>query len=54
MLKNWQTQIHVDKSNQTIVTLTQAFHAALCRISSPEEDNEPSLYKVDGKKTFYF
>lgn len=49
MLKNWQNAIHSDKSNQTITALTQAFHAALCSISSQEEDTLPSQYKVEGE-----
>lgn len=49
MLKNWQTTIHTDQSNQTIIALTQAFHAALCRISSQEEETVSSQYKVEGK-----
>lgn len=49
MLKNWQTAIHTDKSNQTIIALTQAFHAALFSISIQEEDSLSSQYKVEGK-----
>lgn len=49
MLKNWQSAIHTDQSNQTIIALTQAFHAALCRISNQEEETVSSQYKVEGK-----
>lgn len=52
MLKNWQTQIHTDKSNKTIMALTQAFHAALCSISNQEEESEPCQYKVEGKGSY--
>lgn len=52
MLRNWQTQIHNDKSNQTIIALMQAFHAALCQISNQEEENEPAQYKVEGNILF--
>lgn len=48
MLKKWQSEIRTDKSNKTIITLTQAFHAALFTISSCEEDDESSYYKVEG------
>lgn len=51
MLKNWQQQIHMDKSNQTINTLTQAFHAALCRISNQEEEIVASDYMVEGNNS---
>lgn len=53
MIKNWQIQIHSDKSNQTIIALTQAFHAALCRISTSDEEFEHSEYKIEGKKKTY-
>ncbi|XP_018561160.1 nucleolar complex protein 2 homolog [Anoplophora glabripennis] len=52
MLKKWQSEIQTDKSNKTITTLTQAFHAALFTISSREEDDEPSHYKVEGSAVF--
>ncbi|CAG9857031.1 unnamed protein product [Phyllotreta striolata] len=51
MLRAWQTDIQTDKSSKTITTLIDAFHAALQRISS-EEDNEPAYYKVDGSAVF--
>lgn len=53
MLKNWQTTIHTDKSNQTVIALTQAFHAALCSISSQEEETLSAQYKVEGKIQYY-
>lgn len=53
MLKAWQVDIRNDKSNKTILELTRAFHAALCRISSEDSDNEPAYYKVDGKLNYF-
>lgn len=52
MLKNWQAQIHTDKSNHTIMALTQAFHAALSSISNQEDESEPSKFKVEGNIFF--
>lgn len=52
MLKAWQNDIQTDKSNKTIVALTQAFHAALLRVSNPEEADEIAHYKVDGSSVF--
>lgn len=48
MLKKWQSEIRTDKSNKTITILTEAFHAALFSISTREEGDEPSYYKVEG------
>ncbi|KAJ8972628.1 hypothetical protein NQ314_000084 [Rhamnusium bicolor] len=47
MLKKWQSDIHTDKSNKTIIDLTQAFHAALFRIANQDEDKEPSHFRVE-------
>lgn len=51
MLKKWQSDIQTDKSNKTIGQLIQAFHAALQRVSS-KQDEEPARYKVDGSAVF--
>lgn len=52
MLKKWQIDIHSEKSVKLIANLVHAFHAALERVSS-EKDQEPSMYKVEGKITNY-
>ncbi|XP_050311037.1 nucleolar complex protein 2 homolog [Anthonomus grandis grandis] len=53
LIKKWQTDIQTEKSNKTIIEVTQAFHAALKRISSDEEqDDEPVRFKVDGSAVF--
>lgn len=53
MLKTWQKDIQTDKSNKTIVTLTQAFHAALMRVSNTDEEtDEITHFKVDGSSVF--
>ncbi|KAJ8923311.1 hypothetical protein NQ315_001869 [Exocentrus adspersus] len=51
LLKKWQSDIQTDKSNKTIITLTEAFHAALVTIST-QEDEEPSHFKVEGSAVF--
>lgn len=48
MLKQWQTDIKTDKTNQTIRNLVHAFHAALRRVSSNEDDDEVVHFKVGG------
>ena len=49
IIKKWQNDIQTDKSNKTIIELGHAFHAALRRISSAEEqDEEPAHFKVEG------
>lgn len=58
LIKTWQNDIQTDRSNQTIIKLTQAFHAALKTISgnSEEPDDEPDHFKVEGwcLKTFLY
>lgn len=49
LLKKWQVDIQTDKTNQTIRNLIHAFHAALRRVSSNEDDDEPVQFKVGGK-----
>lgn len=51
LIKQWQNNIQHDKSNKTIIELTQAFHAALRRVSSMDEEEEPLKYKVEGRIT---
>jgi nucleolar complex protein 2 len=51
MLKNWDTAIQKDLTNKTILSLTRAFHAALVRVSS-ENEQEPCQYKVEGSAVF--
>ncbi|EFA07851.1 nucleolar complex protein 2 [Tribolium castaneum] len=51
MLKSWENSIQSDKSNKTITTVMQAFHAALLRVSS-EEGQEQSNFKVEGPAVF--
>lgn len=48
MLKQWQTDIQTDKTNQTIRNLVHAFHAALRRVSSNEDDDTVVHFKVGG------
>lgn len=48
LIRSWQSDIQTDKTNKTIVALTQAFHAALFRVVS-KEDDEPVHYRVEGK-----
>jgi nucleolar complex protein 2 len=51
MLKNWDTAIQKDLTNKTILSLTRAFHAALVRVTS-ENEQEPCQYKVEGSAVF--
>ncbi|XP_076266576.1 nucleolar complex protein 2 [Rhynchophorus ferrugineus] len=52
LIKQWQSSIKTDRSNKTIIELTQAFHAALKRVSNSEEENEPLKYKVEASSVF--
>ncbi|KAJ8941623.1 hypothetical protein NQ318_000329 [Aromia moschata] len=53
MLKKWQTDIQTDKSNKTIITLTQAFHAAMFHVAAnQEEDETPEYFKIEGSAIF--
>nr|CAH7740081.1 unnamed protein product [Callosobruchus chinensis] len=51
MLKQWQSDLRIDKSNKSIIVAIQAFHAAL-RTVSTEEDDAPTYYKVEGSAVF--
>lgn len=51
LIKQWQSDIHKDKSAKTIHHLAKAFNAALIRVSS--DDSAPSSeYRVDGSSVF--
>ncbi|XP_030745334.1 nucleolar complex protein 2 homolog [Sitophilus oryzae] len=52
IIKKWQTDILVEKSNKTIIEVIQAFHAALKRVSSDDEESEPAKYKVEASSVF--
>ncbi|XP_058798765.1 nucleolar complex protein 2 homolog isoform X2 [Phymastichus coffea] len=50
LLKDWQTEIQVDKSSKTIKYVVEAFHAALESISDAE--HKTTQYKVEGGAIF--
>lgn len=52
MLKNWESSIQTDTTNQTITMLIQAFHGALLRVSNNDEAQGFSVYKVDSSAVF--
>ncbi|KAI4457211.1 nucleolar complex 2 and rad4-related [Holotrichia oblita] len=51
MLKSWQNDVRIDKSNVTIVKLIKAFHAAITRVTN-ESDDGSTPYKVEGSAIF--
>lgn len=52
MIKIWQAELRTDKSNETIGNVVKAFHAALLNVSSPEEQEINTQYKVKGSAVF--
>lgn len=52
MLRTWQSDILTDKTNKTIIALTQAFHACVLQVNNEAEGNTDSPYKVDGAPVF--
>lgn len=52
MLKNWESSIQTDPTNQTITTLMQAFHGALLRVSNEDKAQSSSVYKVESSAVF--
>ncbi|XP_060521938.1 nucleolar complex protein 2 homolog [Cylas formicarius] len=53
IIKKWQSDIQADRSNKTIVEVTQAFHAALLRVSNIDmPDDESVRFKVEGSSIF--
>ncbi|CAH0563898.1 unnamed protein product [Brassicogethes aeneus] len=53
LIKQWQNDIQTDKSKNTILNVTQAFHACLKRVSADDDqDEEPALFKVEGSSVF--
>ncbi|XP_057654661.1 nucleolar complex protein 2 homolog [Diorhabda carinulata] len=51
VLKSWQAEIQLDKTNKTIIAVMQAFSAALRTVSN-DGDQEAGYYKVEGSAVF--